>query len=154
MGKTIISVRLRLFCGAHPHVCGEHVTLQDIIMTWWGSSPRMRRTPAINRRQEAPRGLISSPRMRGTQRVHCVHRPPRGLIPTYAGNTPVCILAVCPFRAHPHVCGEHGIASSSCATCRGSSPRMRGTLACWARGNGTRGLIPTYAGNTYGSLRS
>ena len=45
VGKTIISVRLRLFCGAHPHVCGEHATKIFLPAYFSGSSPRMRGTP-------------------------------------------------------------------------------------------------------------
>ena len=85
VGKTIISVRLRLFCGAHPHVCGEHThTLSS-----------------------GPSDTGSSPRMRGTQRRRRLWIRRAGLIPTYAGNTFKAFIFYLPSRAHPHVCGEH-----------------------------------------------
>ena len=111
---------------AHPHVCGEHFCAPS---TGWadpGSSPRMRGTPNL------PSGVTES----------------QGLIPTYAGNT-------CRGRgdgllpgAHPHVCGEHTVTAGMLAEHKGSSPRMRGTLLREAEKGSSRGLIPTYAGNT------
>ena len=41
VGKTIISVRLRLFCRAHPHVCGEHRWQVFGGGEWGGSFPRV-----------------------------------------------------------------------------------------------------------------
>ena len=49
---------------------------------------------------------------------------------------------------HPRVCGEHHADPSGPHPTGGSSPRMRGTPAGWARGTRSRGIIPAYAGNT------
>ena len=51
--------------GAHPHVCGEHLPLQNVPNPLRGSSPRMRGTPVSHRKFGVAVGLI----------------------PTYAGNT-------------------------------------------------------------------
>ena len=126
MGKTIISVRLRLFCGPHPHVCGEHTDEAGQDVTSLGSSPRMR----------------------GTQPRRSVRCLAGGLIPTYAGNTVQKHPGRKPRRAHPHVCGEHGVPRLIMPPSRGSSPRMRGTHSPDRQQSQVHGLIPTYAGNT------
>ena len=111
---------------AHPHVCGEHMTVSFHRMTPPGSSPRMRGTPGC-----------STPA-----------RKEKGLIPTYAGNTRPIAGLPRSYGAHPHVCGEHSMSCSICAASRGSSPRMRGTHQHTHGQLGSTGLIPTYAGNT------
>ncbi|BAV87890.1 N-Acetyl-D-glucosamine ABC transport system [Rothia aeria] len=80
-------------------------------------------------------------------------RPPHGLeiaglIPTYAGNTSVRSEWSVGIIPHPHVCGEHLIATFAVFACQGSSPRMRGTLSPPRCRFPTKGFIPTYAGNT------
>ena len=112
--------------------------------------------------------------MRGTP-VRAVFRvPPPGLIPTYAGNTWFLRHCFLSLWAHPHVCGEHHRCIDSSSPCLGSSPRMRGTRGLDGRAGGrslrgssprmrgtrwqqmtshsTRGLIPTYAGNTLADM--
>ena len=111
---------------AHPHVCGEHSSLQRKGKNLQGSSPRMRGTQS-----PLPRP--------GT----CF-----GLIPTYAGNTGCGFHSGCLHRAHPHVCGEHAIAWIFPRVNLGSSPRMRGTHPLGSVLLSPPGLIPTYAGNT------
>ena len=86
--------------------------------------------------------------MRGTPEVVYFHGLIVGLIPTYAGNTVLFVDFTCHVRAHPHVCGEHGIFGVIRRFRRGSSPRMRGTLAFHRLFAAWVGLIPTYAGNT------
>ena len=117
-----------LWCGAwaHPHVCGEHVPLQE-------------------RRVSDPG---SSPRMRGTHGDGETFSDEKGLIPTYAGNTSVPVSRRCMTRAHPHLCGEHAETAKTARMTRGSSPRMRGTPQYLGLGDALLGLIPTYAGNT------
>ena len=112
---------------AHPHVCGEHAHGFPVDGFEVGSSPRMRGTPKSSLK---PVSL-------------------KGLIPTYAGNTSKKIFLPRPLRAHPHVCGEHHDLFPSLLPLRGSSPRMRGTRKQWRVHDNRRGLIPTYAGNTY-----
>ena len=112
---------------AHPHVCGEHTTLMEV--------------------SRAPKG--SSPRMRGTHnRITPAHHT-AGLIPTYAGNTSHAEGGDEAFRAHPHVCGEHGGRLLAEIVDAGSSPRMRGTRFFTSSSAIRNGLIPTYAGNTW-----
>ena len=86
--------------------------------------------------------------MRGTRDRVDISTGELGLIPTYAGNTPPWQRSIVPTRAHPHVCGEHAIASTSNPVTAGSSPRMRGTLHSPEKHDKSHGLIPTYAGNT------
>ena len=112
--------------GAHPHVCGEHLPAGQEAMARAGSSPRMRGTLGATRR------LM----MAG------------GLIPTYAGNTFFLALLSRRWRAHPHVCGEHGHNNLKPSATAGSSPRMRGTPRGKSKRRVGMGLIPTYAGNT------
>ena len=90
----------------------------------------------------------SSPRMRGTQRAPQPEPYPSGLIPTYAGNTVFAESRARFWRAHPHVCGEHGRSACMSGKVSGSSPRMRGTRRRTASVPSWGGLIPTYAGNT------
>ena len=85
--------------------------------------------------------------------VGTTRRPPHGLeiaglIPTYAGNTSVRSEWSVGIIPHPHVCGEHLIATFAVFACQGSSPRMRGTLSPPRCRFPTKGFIPTYAGNT------
>ena len=131
---------------AHPHVCGEHITLPGEGYSGKGSSPRMRGTPAQNSFALAQAGLIptyagntrymlalahtplgSSPRMRGTPINANLNRIANRLIPTYAGNTAAQNVHPSLARAHPHVCGEHSTGDESAKYGWGSSPRMRGT---------------------------
>ena len=113
-------------CGAHPHVCGEHLGDTSGENVVEGSSPRMR----------------------GTHRSSHRRRSYRGLIPTYAGNTNTLSMPGWRLRAHPHVCGEHFLSHSPGSSKLGSSPRMRGTPPTRRFGEDFTGLIPTYAGNT------
>ena len=91
----------------------------------------------------------SSPRVRGTRRRSAVAMLKAGIIPACAGNT-LCIRGTgSPMRDHPRVCGEHTNAQASPDTCRGSSPRVRGTPddeLFYARRDG---IIPACAGNTF-----
>ena len=112
--------------GAHPHVCGEHITLRCGIWKQAGSSPRMR----------------------GTLRGNFSSAFSTGLIPTYAGNTLAQSWSGILSWAHPHVCGEHYRDFGRARAMGGSSPRMRGTLDMTPAGVDAYGLIPTYAGNT------
>ena len=86
--------------------------------------------------------------MRGTPIFQYTAVASIGLIPTYAGNTLRFSEAAGPFRAHPHVCGEHCPHRIRNPCPPGSSPRMRGTPMEMAEDAAFLGLIPTYAGNT------
>ena len=111
----------------HPRVCGEHCTVQPTSKTSMGSSPRMR-------------GTLSSIVAFFTQ---------QGIIPAYAGNTLSNPLASFLHWDHPRVCGEHKEDGTPRWPTLGSSPRMRGTHSNGCLKNGTRGIIPAYAGNTH-----
>ena len=111
---------------AHPHVCGEHRFICSVLVSMWGSSPRMRGTPVE----------LST--------IQVVD----GLIPTYAGNTVYTLYVYFVNWAHPHVCGEHSARFRLRRRREGSSPRMRGTHAGQGSNLRPAGLIPTYAGNT------
>ena len=90
----------------HPRVCGEHpVTTPD-----------------------SDTAAGSSPRMRGTHFPTMPARLPVGIIPAYAGNTIIFFVVSFHLEDHPRVCGEHTRGARSTRRCRGSSPRMRGTL--------------------------
>ena len=110
----------------HPRVCGEHQCPRGHISTSWGSSPRMRGTPAS-----------STGNGDGT-----------GIIPAYAGNTWRCARSGRTVRDHPRVCGEHMAFRADADQTTGSSPRMRGTLRTCGSSTATPRIIPAYAGNT------
>ena len=86
--------------------------------------------------------------MRGTRRLFTEKIISTGLIPTYAGNTGRIRFLNLTTRAHPHVCGEHGVVRGGAGIGWGSSPRMRGTPRAVIPASTVDGLIPTYAGNT------
>ena len=52
-------------------------------------------------------------------------------------------------RDHPRACGEHMVTYPLVVVSRGSSPRMRGTLARLQVAQAEDGIIPAHAGNTY-----
>ena len=89
----------------HPHVCGEHQRVNDLLREGFGSSPRVWGTfPA----QEL---------------VQCRQR----FIPTCVGNITPCRLSRQPLAVHPHVCGEHFLPLEPGRSSTGSSPRVWGT---------------------------
>ena len=110
----------------HPRVCGEHLTENEAHRVGEGSSPRMRGT---RERLPACKGV-------------------EGIIPAYAGNTMIVPVPHIHWRDHPRVCGEHTIIIIRHRSSRGSSPRMRGTLADLPFDVLAFGIIPAYAGNT------
>ena len=136
-------------------------------VSWNGSSPRMRGTPATARRSRTGRTVHpracgehakaidkpiervgSSPRMRGTRNVSSTGRVCGRFIPAHAGNTrnqngPGSICSV-----HPRACGEHWLGSLLGCSAGGSSPRMRGTRQTRPGGPACRRFIPAHAGNT------
>ena len=102
-------------------------------------------------RRSARQGLWSygsSPRMRGTpasaDRVSCLVR----FIPAYAGNTSLSSHKFKNSAVHPRVCGEHAGISMRPFPVSGSSPRMRGTRPSSGTDPPACRFIPAYAGNT------
>ena len=86
--------------------------------------------------------------MRGTPRRDGKMRHAGRIIPAYAGNTAIALATSLLVRDHPRVCGEHHCREDQVGQGKGSSPRMRGTLALVGEKEGETGIIPAYAGNT------
>ena len=74
-----------------------------------------------------------------------------GIIPAYAGSTHEINACRSSSWDHPRICGEHVAAIALFTPPKGSSPHMRGAQKPSARLNGWPGIIPAYAGSTYGS---
>ena len=72
------------------------------------------------------------------------------IIPAYAGNTRACAMSESCSRDHPRVCGEHICRDVAGFAHMGSSPRMRGTRMSDNVESWRMGIIPAYAGNTFG----
>ena len=86
--------------------------------------------------------------MRGTLIVGHDDDAHGGIIPAYAGNTGSYPRVAWFAGDHPRVCGEHTLTGKPRSTCKGSSPRMRGTLICILSMCDIYRIIPAYAGNT------
>ena len=109
----------------HPRVCGERLI------------------GALDFRADAG----SSPRMRGTHSRGSKTRSGGRFIPAYAGNAQARRSRPPRSPVHPRVCGERVWAEITDFDDGGSSPRMRGTLACWLIAVSLIRFIPAYAGN-------
>ena len=107
-------------------MCGEHCGLFIHLVSFTGSSPRVR----------------------GTLPVVAEHLLRDGIIPACAGNTGRHSGCNCASRDHPRVCGEHAGRSYAFLSLRGSSPRVRGTRRTFLRFPLAPGIIPACAGNT------
>ena len=112
----------------HPHACGELDLAATMLATTLGSSPRMWGT----RRSAVP--------------------PPRQcrFIPTHVGNSRVNRSDRGPRSVHPHACGELPYSRNRWWGCRGSSPRMWGTLDYNNLCQFLLRFIPTHVGNSRG----
>ncbi len=86
--------------------------------------------------------------MRGTPTTGTDNAAETGIIPAYAGNTSASPCRPNSVRDHPRVCGEHPADAGFGMQCKGSSPRMRGTLVLLSTAGELDGIIPAYAGNT------
>ena len=93
----------------------------------------------------------SSPHTRGA-RNPC---PPTGscrrIIPAYAGSTPPAPSSRGPERDHPRIRGEHIKECREELQETGSSPHTRGALRQQRLPRLGGGIIPAYAGSTYGA---
>ena len=89
----------------HPRVCGEHCGIRTETVSNFGSSPRLRGTPAVTQRHVY--GWRFIPRLRGTQSPQRSMIPRSRFIPAFAGNTPRSPPRAWPPPVHPRVCGEH-----------------------------------------------
>jgi len=110
----------------HPRACGEHLSILPTENGWNGSSPRVR----------------------GTLEVSAVWRESFRFIPARAGNTRSLSGVEGVIPVHPRACGEHKTLGETVNPLNGSSPRVRGTLACADVGFIFARFIPARAGNT------
>ena len=96
----------------------------------------------------------SSPRVRGSHSLLGKGRHGRGIIPAGAGLTSPKLTVDTTARDHPRGCGAHLVQLYSRSRCRGSSPRVRGSLCLTIDGHAMDGIIPAGAGlTTAGSWR-
>ena len=114
----------------HPRVCGEHIYIVGVAQPIDGSSPRLRGTPSMPRRQSRSNRFI----------------------PASAGNTMFQPLEYHGRPVHPRVCGEHDDTELLDVFGNGSSPRLRGTRHRHSQPGGPARFIPASAGNTDVSL--
>ena len=115
----------------HPRACGAHNRIFTSSGHRMGSSPRMR-------------GSLLGP---SSARISL------GIIPAHAGLTQASLHPVLYAGDHPRACGAHSLNCTTLTTCRGSSPRMRGSLLVHLALETNSGIIPAHAGLTLGYRR-
>ena len=109
----------------HPRVCGEQTILTTSLFSPLGSSPRVR----------------------GTAVAYCAKNLRTRFIPACAGNRKDALDPDREAAVHPRVCGEQVRLTPHNLTKRGSSPRVRGTVAHWYAACLLCRFIPACAGN-------
>ena len=125
-GNTAIRQRKQHEQPVHPRVGGEHIR-------YW-------------RERYGDDG--SSPRGRGTLDLLPDLAQVIRFIPAWAGNTSIPLISRSPEPVHPRVGGEHPVHRVPQPFACGSSPRGRGTLACFRWRHVQLRFIPAWAGNT------
>ena len=105
-GNTCLPSGVSLAARDHPRMRGEHMDTETAFLSYWGSSPHARGTPAEVRRGETGGGII----------------------PACAGNTRSRTASCSLRRDHPRMRGEHARLRSNRKAAAGSSPHARGTL--------------------------
>ena len=105
VGNTLKIHIIRYILTVHPHACGEHVVVADIVPRFSGSSPRMW-------------GTLD--KIEGDGNLN-------RFIPTHVGNTLNSETTTEKSAVHPHACGEHYGEIFPVRSNAGSSPRMWGT---------------------------
>ena len=110
----------------HPRACGELNPAFIFPLAYAGSSPRLRGTPM------ADSGSLQALRF----------------IPAPAGNSLRRSSLRSPIPVHPRACGELRLPTRPSPPVRGSSPRLRGTLAVRPIGAPVHRFIPAPAGNS------
>ena len=166
-GNTESSELVRVETRDHPRGCGEHASRVAEILTFTGSSPRMRGTPdaglacrvavriipadAGNTLLSPGRhvGDLDHPRGCGEHTLYLrIGEHGQWIIPADAGNTYSSLPTRAIRKDHPRGCGEHKALHKPVLHIRGSSPRMRGTRIRRHRFEFFPGIIPADAGNT------
>ena len=109
----------------HPRACGEHLVRALQIVSFCGSSPRLRGTFVVVAEQNRKRRFIPAP----------------------AGNMGLSSATRVATSVHPRACGEHEITRRITAAHIGSSPRLRGTCPIPSRRRSLLRFIPAPAGN-------
>ena len=109
----------------HPRACGERYRVSDTVITDFGSSPRLRGTPADG----AGGGGLSR------------------FIPAPAGNAIDEGAQEAKTPVHPRACGERSMPGCGVASAVGSSPRLRGTPTSGSSPTKYQRFIPAPAGN-------
>ena len=110
----------------HPRACGELSCHRFVFVLAFGSSPRMRGTPAHRGDQD------------GQKRI----------IPAHAGNSRSSVTPPSTDTDHPRACGELSTVIGWTGPLVGSSPRMRGTLHPPELDELIVRIIPAHAGNS------
>ena len=111
----------------HPRVCGEKAVLPMWTNTRLGSPPRVR----------------------GKEKQDDDPPSASGITPACAGKSALQRRALRHDQDHPRVCGEKSARCRTCASARGSPPRVRGK-GCELIANGTKtGITPACAGKRY-----
>ena len=101
----------------------------------------------------AHHGIGSSPLTRGAQGAGGRAIGRLGIIPAYAGSTSSSAHFL-PLRSdHPRLRGEHPVEGGPAHHGIGSSPLTRGALPVLLNLGLAHGIIPAYAGSTYGRWR-
>ena len=95
----------------------------------------------------------SSPRMRGKPRLERDDSRTRRIIPAHAGQTSRTPTPTPTVSDHPRACGANAAAGRIRTLRRGSSPRMRGKRKNLIKNNGSHRIIPAHAGQTYRRCR-
>ena len=72
----------------------------------------------------------------------------KGIIPAYAGKSMQRYFYAGLFKDHPRVCGEKSCQTGAASLALGSSPRMRGKVACLVVHQFPGRIIPAYAGKS------
>ena len=89
----------------------------------------------------------SSPRVRGTVAPGLYDIEISRFIPAGAGNGACCRMVRPDSAVHPRGCGERAGLKSKGQAMTGSSPRVRGTVFCYAPNRRAHRFIPAGAGN-------
>ena len=144
-------VRERRVRGIIPAYAGSTLDCKRPSPTAWGSSPHTR---GARLAMPCPRSRAGDhPRIRGEHPApHDPLRIVRGIIPAYAGSTPQNAMCqqFCQ-GSSPHTRGAR-TTTWSWGTTRRDHPRIRGEHHSWrAPSLPLPGIIPAYAGSTYGS---